>query len=617
LKDDQLRDYPLGRYETPISLMKRITEHVFWIEDTCSAYFIAQGDRALLIDCGTSLVPSSLDKSRTPQVEKLLLTHFHRDQCSSAAEWQKNGTRVVVPFSEKRFLEEADILRASYDLFNNYTSYYPGFTSLTDLFPDHYARDYESIVWKDLRFAVVPLPGHTFGSVGYLFDIDGKRVLACGDLLSDPSKIINYYSAQWRYMEFQGHSNLLESLRLAASLNPDLVLPGHGTPFNPSRPLFSDLTRNLERLFELFHGKPYQYYKPQFRQLTKHVYEVTNSVANSYIIRDDEDHAVLIDCGYMATAPISANPHRFIDNFTPYAEQELGIRIVEWFLPTHYHDDHLAGYPALKSRCGTRVLASPELKDILEHPQCYDMPCLVPEGLTVDRVVARGEPFEWRGVRFFMEQHPGQTFYHHLIWFDVDASRFLSIGDNISGLSFRENRDFIHSFIPKNRTPVSSYSDMPRQILNHSPDVILTGHGGAVPFDRAKVERWRDWMDEWQHRFGKILDQPHPNFGMDPQWVEFCPYKMRIRPGATSTFRVNVTNHEPTDRVCSIVFRSLEGVHLSPRAVDLSVPGKSIAHCMLSVTFPTTFTTHSLPIVADVQWNGKHLGEIAEAIAYW
>ena len=34
-------------------------------------------------------------------------------------------------------------------------------------------------------------------------------------------------------MDFQGHINHLESLKTAAGLNADLVLPGHGDPFEP------------------------------------------------------------------------------------------------------------------------------------------------------------------------------------------------------------------------------------------------------------------------------------------------------------------------------------------------------------------------------------------------
>jgi glyoxylase-like metal-dependent hydrolase (beta-lactamase superfamily II) len=399
-------------------------------------------------------------------------------------------------------------------------------------------------LWNDVLFEVIPLPGHTFGSVGYLFEVDGQRVLACGDLLSGAGQIRDYYPLQWRYMDFQGHVNWLESLKVVAELGLDLILPGHGRPFAPTAAALSELQRRGERLYELFYARPYTYFRPLFRRLSEHVHEVTNSMANSYIVDDGAGHALLIDCGYTASAPISANPHRFIDNLTAYLEPELGIRQVEWFLPSHYHDDHLAGYAALRNRYGTKIAASPELRDILEHPERFDMPCLVPEGYAVEHVIERGSRFVWRGIEFWMEQHPGQTLYHHLIWFNVDGLRYLCIGDNVSGLGFREQRDFIHSFIPKNRTPVSSYTDMPRQILTIAPDLLLTGHGGAVPYDQAQVERWQGWMDEWQRLFTEMIDQPHPNLGMDPRWVEFYPYKVRIKAGETHRFRLRVVNHE-------------------------------------------------------------------------
>ncbi len=81
------------------------------------------------------------------------------------------------------------------------------------------------------------------------------------------------------------------------------------------------------------------------------------------------------------------------------------------------------------------------------------MPWLVPEGYNVDIVVECGATFAWRGVEFSMEQHPGQTLYHHLIWFVVDGLRYLCIGDNVSGLGFREKRDFIHSFLRSRSRP--------------------------------------------------------------------------------------------------------------------------------------------------------------------
>ena len=431
--------------------MRKLPNNIFFIQDTCSVYGVTVNDKTLLIDCGTS--PTKLGANGVQQVDQVLLTHFHRDTCSAAAHWNKSGAQIVLPFAEKRFFEETDLLKACYDIYDNYTSYYPCFGPLEDIAPDHYAYDYESLSWEGIRFDVIPLPGHTFGSVGYLFELDGQRIFACGDLMSGAGKIRDYFWSQWNYMDFQGHINHLESLKTAAGLNVDLVLPGHGEPFEPTKAAFAELQAALAELYELFHAQPYEYFRPEFRQITQHVYEVTNSSANTYIIRDDEGHALFIDCGYTSNAPISANPHRYIDNLSPYLETELGVHTVEWFLPSHYHDDHLAGYPMLQARYGTRVVSSPELKDILEHPENYDMPCAVPHGMTVDHVVERGEAFRWRGIEFFVEQHPGQTLYHHLIRFTVDEQKFLCVGDNISGLSFREQRDFIHSFIPKNRTP--------------------------------------------------------------------------------------------------------------------------------------------------------------------
>ena len=601
----------------PEIVLQQITDSLSWVKDTCSVYMITQGDSTLLIDCGTHVLPQSLENANIAPVDRVLLTHFHRDQCAAATAWKEYGAEIVIPFIERRFFEESDLLKASYDTWHNYDCYYPTFTALHEVGADQYAFDYETSSWQGIEFEVVPLPGHTFGAVGFLFECDGKRVLACGDLISAPGKLHEYFWSQWKYMDFKGHAHHLESLKTAASLGVDLVLPGHGAPFESTPEAFTDLQRPLEELYELFHARSYDYFHPEFRHVSDHVVEVSNSGAYTYIVHDDDGHALMIDCGYVSTDPIAANPSRFIDHLTPCLETELGIHTVEWFLPTHYHDDHLAGYPVLRHRYGTRVASSPEVQDILEHPERYDMPCLAPRGMKVDCVVQRGDAFHWRNTDFFVEQHPGQTWYHQLIRFEVDGLRFLVIGDNISGMSFAEQRDHIHSFIPRNRTPVTSYQDMPTQILDAEPDILLTGHGRAVPHDRSQTKRWQVWMDRWQTLFTEIIDQPHPNLGMDPAWIEFYPHKIRICPGETVTFTIRVTNHEPDTRLCEVKFRSVDGTELSPAATTVEVAGGGRASCELRVTFPKVFNTHALPVVADVTWQGRTLGEIAESIAYW
>ena len=590
--------------------LERITEHLHYVEDTCSIY-VVRTDRDCLIDCGTDSVRSDWP------VDCVLLTHYHRDQCASAAAWQRRGARIFIPFCERRYFEEADLLRASYDVFDNYAMYYPGFTSVEDIKPDGYARDYEPIDWQGLRFDVVPLPGHTFGSVGYRFELDEQKFLAAGDLLKSPRQLWEYYSSQWNYMDFTGHVHLLESLKHVASMEIDVILPGHGQPFPFDAGELNALRAKLERLYEMFYDRPYTYFMPKFRAITPHVFEVTNSSARTYVIKDDEGHAMFVDCGYMDTAPIQRNPHRFIDHLTEHLKPQLNIEQVEWFVCSHYHDDHLAGFPCLRAQYGTKQVAAPELVDILTHPERFDMPCLLPEGVPVDLVVSRDEPFQWRdSVTLFIDQQPGQTLYNQVLRFDAFGRRFMSIGDNISALSFEENRNYIYSFIPKNRAPLSSYGEMPDELLDDWPDFVLTGHGGAIPSDE-RIEQWRDWMNEWQADWMRLMGQPHPDMGMDPRWIEFCPYKVRVAPNESVTLQVKITNYHDTPSHCALQFRSLDGVTIAPVTTERNIPPRALASVDVTVTVPGSFRTHSLPVVADVTWNGRRLGPIAEAILYW
>ena len=62
--------------------MDRLSDHLFRCEDTCSVYGIEVQGKTLLIDCGTDLRPAAVGR-----VERVLLTHFHRDQCAGLAQW--------------------------------------------------------------------------------------------------------------------------------------------------------------------------------------------------------------------------------------------------------------------------------------------------------------------------------------------------------------------------------------------------------------------------------------------------------------------------------------------------------------------------------------------------
>ncbi len=63
--------------------------------------------------------------------------------------------------------------------------------------------------------------------------------------------------------------------------------------------------------------------------------------------------------------------------------------------------------------------------------------------------------------------------------------------------------------------------------------------------------------------------------------------------------------------------RSVAGVAVETATEELVVAGGQVGEVAVRVRMPQTFATHSLPIVADVTWDGQRLGEVAEATAYW
>ena len=164
------------------------------------------------------------------------------------------GQRASHSPAERHCLEESDVQRAGYYLYDNYTAYFPGFGPLADVRNAQLARDYETIQWQGIQFEVVPLPGHTFGQAGYVFEIDGQRCLACGDVA--PGKLGDYYWLQWKYMDFQGHVNQLESLAQVAALDVDLILPGHGAPFAKPTPASTSSSTTWPRFTRCFTAGP-------------------------------------------------------------------------------------------------------------------------------------------------------------------------------------------------------------------------------------------------------------------------------------------------------------------------------------------------------------------------
>ena len=76
--------------------MRKLTDHLFFIQDTCSVYGVTANDKTLLIDCGTS--PTKLGANGVQQVDQVLLTHFpsgHLFRCISLEQGRRTDCSPV------------------------------------------------------------------------------------------------------------------------------------------------------------------------------------------------------------------------------------------------------------------------------------------------------------------------------------------------------------------------------------------------------------------------------------------------------------------------------------------------------------------------------------------
>lgn len=160
--------------------------------------------------------------AHTGNTPVVLLTHFHADHLTATPE----NSEVYAPWGEELFVAS---VRAR--LFFTHGVYidnavYKG----NDLKVSGVVRPGDNIG----PFEVVPLPGHTFGHVGYY--IDG--VLYAGDAIFG-EKVLEKYGVPY-LMDVDAFLHSLDYIR---ELQPEILVPGHG-PVIGSR-------KRIEQLLDL------------------------------------------------------------------------------------------------------------------------------------------------------------------------------------------------------------------------------------------------------------------------------------------------------------------------------------------------------------------------------
>lgn len=202
--------------------MGRITSEVFQVggegfsvSEDAAVYLLHFEGRAALIDagCGNSTIKIIANikshKVQPSAVECLLLTHCHFDHTGGARALRElTGCKIVAHEMDARFLEEGDEEVTAAAWYGQ---------SLEPFSVDVKLEGFRNeIMLGEKVIEAIHIPGHSPGSLAYLVESEGRKVLFAQDVHGPlhPSLLSN-------------HEDYLRSLDLLLSLDADILCEGH------------------------------------------------------------------------------------------------------------------------------------------------------------------------------------------------------------------------------------------------------------------------------------------------------------------------------------------------------------------------------------------------------
>ena len=489
---------------------------VFMWTDVCNVYVIREGDAAVLIDLGDGSVLEHLHEIGITNVEWVLFTHHHREQCQGAPKLKGSGVKVAVPEAERAFFERPyDFRKMKVRLGDPFTIHGTSYVRppIEPIQVDHAFQTNDVFRWRGYEFTCVATPGNSPGSMTYLLK-QGERLLAfSGDVMLDGAKMHTWFDTEWDYGFAAGIRALRKSVTALQKLSPTLVLPSHGPPAQKPKQQLEQYQKKLGTLESLYvrgysvedaglHQDKVS--KPtvvsNVVQVSPHLFKfkAPNSWANFNLILSDSGRALVVDCGLLE--------EKFLDRALNGMRQHLGLKGIDAVIVTHMHGDHFLEAPYLREKWGAQVWALENMVDKMEHPEWFDYAAPIQayakkhpdgspmDGVRVDRAFKAGESFAWEEFRFTVDWMPGQTEFALCLQGMIDGRKVAFTGDNIFGDPDDPSHSGHEAMVAHNSAVLEEgYIHAAEYLKRLKPDILMGGHSFVMDRPAGLIERYRRW----------------------------------------------------------------------------------------------------------------------------
>lgn len=601
---------------------------VFRVADTCAVYLVvaepALGSpraprTAVAVDFGSGRALDLLAELGIDRITDVLMTHAHRDQGQGLPRAVAHGARVHVPPVEVELFTKVDRMWETRQLDNRYLLRDDHFSLLEPVPVTSTVPEYRSADYGGVRFRVLPTPGHTVGSVSYLLERAGQRVAFTGDLLYAPGKVWSLASTQWSYTENEGPAMTVLSAMLLADERPDLLLPSHGRPMPDATAALALLAERMQAYVNSRRPRPWdleRWLRQPYLALSPHLLLNRSSMSSAYVLLSDSGEALIVDYGYDVTTGLPPGTERaacrpWLASLRALKEQ-FGVHKVSVALPTHYHDDHVAGMPLLRAVEGTEIWAPEHVAAVLADPTDLDLPCRWFDPVVADRVLPLDASFRWQEYTITVHDQPGHTRFAAAYSVEVDGVLAMFTGDQQDGLGVPGLRAEVLNYQYRNRFRIEDYRASAALYQRVAPGLMLTGHWAPRDVDRAYLDELTRRGEELIRLHHDLLPLEELDLGADSVLARIRPYRAVASPGGTLTFTVEVRNPLPQPAPVQLLPVLPDGWASSPMPPLVLGPGAS-AEVLFSATVGASLGANRR-VAVDVTVGSLRLGQHAEAL---
>ena len=499
------------------------------------------------------------------QIEWVLHTHHHRDQCWGTPLLRNHGARVAVPEYERHLFDQAQLFWQMRRTFDNYNDRNTFFAAGTDIPVDAVLEDYETFRWRGFEFFVLPAKGHTLGSSALLVRVDGRLLAFTGDLLAAGGKLYQLHAMEYTYGCMEGVLFTMQSIQALRKRGPDQCLPAHGEPVEDVAGDIGRLERRLMECARLGRGMrvagrdsiPETIFLPESKliPLSRHLlWGGVWTCSNFYVVLSDSGKALFVDYGHAFWPHMHIGPDhdgleamRFVEHHLDELRDDYGVTEFDLVVPTHIHDDHTCGIPYLQKFHGTKCWALEEVAQVLADPAAWaSTPCTFPKPIRIDRWLKDGERFRWEEYEFEIHFAPGQTEFHSVYAGMIDGRKVAFTGDNyfVAEVVAGGKMEMLpyQTTVLRNSFQLGMHRRCAEVMRKIAPELICPGHRDVLPCFKKDLDTYCDFIARKERVFRDLVAEPADQY-IDLFWARLLPYVGVVRPGEQLSYRLLVRNN--------------------------------------------------------------------------